>query len=344
MTIPSNSPSNLTFRFNRYFALFHDCPLLMIYHLVTVRKLLHQSSEPSGSADKHNHFRDVRALKISLFATCLVFAIQVVGGFLSNSLALLSDSGHMAVDIGSLVIALVSLRVAHRRHQRHIYSYGWRRVEILAALFNGFLLFVVCMLILREAVERYFFDGSHHVHAEQMLFVAIFGFVANGISLWFLHGSTHLTTRSAYLHVLTDLLSSGIVIVGAVVIQLTGYQELDIILSVVITLGILRSAFMLVKRAAKILMETTPETISHQEVETALLEIPGVDGIHDLHIWQLGAETNAVSAHAVVDGSRNPDDILIEINTLLLERFSLTHPTIQIESKKYASDSGCSDC
>ncbi|MFM7775083.1 MAG: cation diffusion facilitator family transporter, partial [Candidatus Kapaibacterium sp.] len=221
--------------------------------------------------------RDSRALVIAMIMTGIIFLVQLGGSILSNSLALLSDSGHMLVDFASIVISFVGLRVALKRTQSHRFNYGWRRVEILAALLNGTILFIMCGFIFVEAVQR--FTSPEDVHAHEMLIVAVIGFVANGVSLYFLHGSDHLTTRSAYLHVLTDLLSSLGVIVGAVTIQLTGWELVDPLISILISVFITRSAYSLIKRAVVILMESTPEHLGIAARMSAMSRCSGVDSM-----------------------------------------------------------------
>jgi len=295
----------------------------------------------------HNHDHahvhpDLRSLTIAIGTTLLIAVVQIVGSVISASLALLSDSAHMAVDLSSLIIAYVSLRMAQRRTERHRFTYGWRRVEILAALLNGVALLVICALIAIEAFER--IGAPRAIHTTPMLVAATIGLVANGIAWYVLRDSTHLTTRSAYLHVLNDLLSSGVVIVGGVVMWYTGWHLLDPLLSLAITVFIARSGIGIVRRALVILMESTPEHLHVDEVRRALCDHPNVRGVHDLHVWQLGATSHAMSAHVVVADDADRDQTLGQLRALVEERFGISHATLQLEGEPFAQAERCSGC
>ena len=292
--------------------------------------------------DEHNTQRDSRALVIAMIMTGVIFCVQLVGSILSNSLALLSDSGHMLVDFASILISFVGLRLAVKRSQSHRFNYGWRRVEILAALLNGTILFIMCGFIFFEAVQR--FASPEVVHAHEMLVVAVVGFIANGISLYFLHGSEHLTTRSAYLHVLTDLLSSLGVIVGAVLIQWTGWELVDPLISVLITVFITRSVYSLIKRAVVILMESTPEHLNIVDIRASMQEHDSVTSVHDVHVWHIGAHTHALSAHVVIRPEHSSDAVLHDLRSALHSRFGLTHTTLQIETPAFLDKHVCQSC
>jgi cobalt-zinc-cadmium efflux system protein len=265
-----------------------------------------------------------------------------VGSFISNSLALLSDSGHMLVDMASIVISYLGLRLAAKRTQSRRFNYGWRRVEILAALLNGTILFVMCGIIFSEALQR--FAHPEEVHAHELLIVAVIGMIANAIALYNLHGSEHLTTRSAYLHVLTDLLSSVGVIVGAVVIEWTAWTLVDPIISVFITVFIARGAYTLVKKAVVILMESTPEHLDLDVIRDAITSHPSVCGVHDVHVWHIGAHSHALSAHAVVDAGSDGDAVLKDLRDMLVKRFGLTHSTLQLETTDFHATNHCASC
>ncbi len=291
----------------------------------------------------HSHLRsDLRSLAIAIATTLLIAVVQIVGSIISASLALLSDSAHMAIDLSSLVIAYVSLRIAQRRTEHHRFTYGWRRVEILAALVNGAALLVICVLIAIEAVER--LGSPRTIHTAPMLIAATIGLLANGVAWYVLRDSTHLTTRSAYLHVLNDMLSSLVVIVGGIVMGLTGWHLLDPILSLAITIFIARSGISIVRRAIVILMESTPEHLRLEDVRQALAEHPGVLGVHDLHLWQLGATSHAMSAHVVVEDTANRDKTLGQLRSLLEQRFGIHHATLQLEGEPYAHQERCTGC
>lgn len=279
-------------------------------------------------------------MKIALALTGTVFLVQVVGGFISGSLALLSDAGHVLVDLASLLIAFFGLRIAAKAREQHDirYTFGLRRIEILAALTNGFLLVGICIFIVIEAIRR--FGGEHHVHAESMLAIAVIGFIANAISALYLHKSEHVTTRSAYLHVLTDLMSSGGVIVAAIVMSVYDADWLDPAISIMIALIIMRGAFRVIREAGVILMESAPSHIDPVVVHQELVNLPGITGVHDVHVWQLGQHDVNATVHVVTD--RRNDEVVTAVQTHLRDRFGIQHTTVQVESSDLGD--GCGAC
>jgi len=301
----------------------------------------HHHDHGHDHAHDHAHeHRDIRPLRIAMILTGTVFVAQIIGGFISGSLALLSDAGHVFVDLASLMIAFVGLRVAARAREKNDirFTFGMRRIEILAALTNGFLLLGICIYIILEAVRR--FAVPEHVHADSMLIIAIVGFVANGISAMYLHKSEHITTRSAYLHVITDLLSSGGVIIAAIILHVTDWQWIDPLISLLIAAVIIRGALRVIKRASVILMESAPEHISPNDVRAALLKDAGVINVHDVHVWQLGSKDYAATVHVVSD--RSSDDAVLAVQAVLKEQFDIGHATVQVESLGF--DHSCGSC
>lgn len=293
----------------------------------------------------HDHLhirRDLRSLTIAIVSTLSIAIVQIIGSILSASLALLSDSAHMVVDFSSLGIAYISLHVGQRRTERLKFTFGWRRIEILAALVNGVALLIICVLIALEAIER--ISTPRPIHTGPMLIAATIGLIANGIAWYVLRDSTHLTTRSAYLHVLNDLLSSLVVIIGGIVMRLTAWHLLDPLLSLAITALIARSGVGIIRRAVVILMESVPEHVNLEEVRMALQQHPSVRDVHDLHIWQIGATTPAMSAHIVVANDADRDTILHALNTMLGERFGIHHATLQLEGEPFAYHQQCKGC
>lgn len=294
--------------------------------------------------DHHHHeHRDIRPLRIAIALTSTVFIAQVVGGFYSGSLALLSDAGHVLVDLASLLIAFFGLRLAARARAQHDvrYTFGLRRIEILAALTNGFLLIGICIYIVIEAIRRLAGDGVH-VHAESMLAIAIIGFIANAISALYLHRSEHVTTRSAYLHVMTDLLSSGGVIIGAGILSVTHWEWIDPVISMVIAVLITRGAVSVIRQSSVILMESAPDDVQPADVTAALMSIDGVTNVHDVHIWQLSVGSTTATVHVVSE--RNSDNVVRDVQNVLRERFSIAHVTVQVESTHLHDDGGCGAC
>ncbi|MFM8771834.1 MAG: cation diffusion facilitator family transporter [Candidatus Kapaibacterium sp.] len=268
----------------------------------------------------------------------------MVGGFLSGSLALLSDAGHVLVDLASLLIAFFGLRFAAKARNEHDarYTFGLRRIEILAALTNGFLLIGICIYIVIEAVRRMMGDGHSHVDSDLMLYVAIVGFIANAISAFYLHRSEHITTRSAYLHVITDLLSSLGVIIAAIVIEVTGWELIDPLISIAIALMITRGAVRVIRDSSIILMESAPSEISPVKVRDVVASLPGIIDVHDVHIWQLGMNENSASLHVVSDGAT--DDVVATVRAAMQQHFELSHVTVQVESSSAVEKGACGAC
>lgn len=292
----------------------------------------------------HSHDRDSRALIIAMISTGVIFIAQVFGGFISNSLALLSDAGHMLTDFSALLISFAALRIAARPKGSYSnkYTYGLRRIEILAALLNGLLLLAICVYIVIESVQRFFVPEE--VHTVSMLIVAAIGLGANIISAFVLHGSESLNTRSAYLHVITDLLSSAGVIAGGIVMYFTDFVWIDPLLSLTIALLIVRSGYRIVKEAGIILLESAPQHIDIDAVRSAMSGASAVRGVHDVHVWQVGAGEIAISAHVVLETLDYQEDVLQWLRTMLREKFAIAHSTIQLESKKFADREQCDSC
>lgn len=261
--------------------------------------------------------------------------LEVVGGVVSGSLALLSDAGHMASDVAALLLALVALRLASRPADPRR-TYGYHRLEILAALANGALLLYVAAAVVHEAWER--FDGGHPVDLPVAASIAGVGLVANILGLWLLApGRGHLNVRGAFLHVLSDTLSSVAVIVGAGIMWLTEAWIVDPILSVLIAVFIVWSAIRLVRESVDVLLEAVPRHLDHGEVCGLICAIEGVEAVHDVHIWTISSGLVALSAHAVVDSERmhETDDILQRIKAALREAYGIDHTTIQVETERY---------
>ena len=309
------------------------------------------SHHSHSNSHSHEHYHaeiasDSRSLKIAMACTASIFVAQMIGGFFSHSLSLLSDAGHMFADAGALFIAFMALRFYARSHadteKWRKYTFGFRRIEVLAALVNGVVLLGMCGYIMVEAVER--FIHPEEVLSLQMIIIATVGLIAKGISAMVLHKSHHLSTRSAYLHVLTDLLSSVAVIIGGVLINLTHYYWIDSILSFLIASMIIRSAIRLIRTSGTVLMDTAPKEIPKVEIERELLQLEGVASVHDVHVWEISPGENTMSAHIVVPSEEHHDRILHSMKTMLAEKFSLHHSTLQIESQHYSDEQHCDGC
>ena len=273
-----------------------------------------------------------RRLALALGITATVMIAEAVGGWLAGSLALLADAGHMLADAAALGLALFVARVAQRPATPER-SFGLLRLEILAALVNGALLIAIAIGIGIEAWHR--LKAPPLVDGPLLLGVAGIGLVANLISLRILHhGHEHsLNQRGAYLHVLGDLLGSvGALAAGAIVVA-TGWVLADPLISVLITLLVLGSAWRLIKESTDILMEATPNHIALGDVHDRIASVPGVDSVHDLHVWTVASGMVAMSAHAIV---RQPGEnqSVLEAAVVEMEGMGIAHVTMQLEREE----------
>lgn len=283
-------------------------------------------------AHTHRREQNKQALAIALGITTGIMFLEFFGGLFTNSLALLSDSGHMLSDAASLTLSLTAIWFASRPPSPRK-TYGFYRFEILAALFNGITLFVIAGFIVWEAAKR-FFDPPE-VAGTSMMVIAAVGLVANLVSAWFLmrkgdvEGNVNL--KSAYLHVLGDALGSvGAILAGLLMIFFSWYVA-DPIISVAVALLILRSAWGVISHSVHILMEGTPVTIDQEKVKETLMEIPGVRDVHDLHIWTITSGLDSLSCHLVIQDHRDEQDVLQQAIRKIEEQFKIRHTTLQIE-------------
>ncbi|HEY2378820.1 MAG TPA: cation diffusion facilitator family transporter [Gemmatimonadaceae bacterium] len=273
-----------------------------------------------------------RALQIALGLTLALMIAEVLGGLLSNSLALLADAGHMLTDAGALGLSLFVGWMC-RQPSRPEKTYGYLRWEILAALLNGATLLLISFWIVWEAIRR--FSHPEHVAGGLMLVFAAIGLVVNVIAVYILHGvnGASLNVRGAYLHVLGDLLASGGTIIAAVFVRTTGWIIADPIASLVSTVLIIGSAWSLVREAVDVLLEAAPPHIALEAVRTRLQSIPGVESVHDLHIWTVTSGVVAMSVHAIVRQPENHQDVLENAHDLLQE-MGIQHVTVQLERRE----------
>lgn len=284
----------------------------------------------------HGSGRQAGRLWFTLLLVAVYCAAEIVGGFWTGSLALLADAGHMASDMASLMISLFAMWMTRRRPSQQ-QTFGFYRAEILAALTNGSLLFLVAGGILHEAWER--FQSPQPIIAGPMLWIAIGGLLVNLISLGVLHGGRdeNLNMRGAWLHVLGDTLGSVTVIAAAWLIWQFGWNWADPVASVLACLLILYSAWHLVNDAAAILMEHAPRDVDVEEVRRQLLSVPHVVDVHCLHIWTISSELRAISAHVVFSTLVPDRQQLLELQTLLRQSFDLKHITLQLEETATAA-------
>lgn len=288
----------------------------------------------------HNPYTEKR-LVTAILITGFIFLAELLGGYWTGSLALMSDAAHVFLDVFALLLSFVALRLSERpADDRH--TFGYHRLEVLAALANGMTLLVVAGVILWEALQRWM--QPEPVKSLPMLVIAAVGLLANIVVALLLRGESHrhgpathrhedLNMSSAFLHVVGDALSSVGVIAAAGLIYLTGLTWFDPLISMLIGLMILLGAGRLVRRALHILVEGTPEGMKVSDIGQLLAESPGVHEVHDLHVWSLCSGQVSLSAHIVMDGQAGLSQglLLVELNRRLNDHFGIEHTTLQIE-------------
>ncbi|MHB8056929.1 MAG: cation diffusion facilitator family transporter [Desulfuromonadaceae bacterium] len=273
-----------------------------------------------------------RRLVFAITLTAVTLVAEVVGGIWSNSLALLSDAGHVFLDLFALVLSLGAIKLAAQPPGDH-HSYGWHRAEVLASLINGLTVFLMAVVILYEGSKRLI--SPQEVQTAPMLVIAVLGLIANLLAAKGLHGHAHndLNVRSAFLHVVGDAAASVGVIAGAVLMHFTGWYQADPLLSIAIGLLILVGAGRVLREAVHILMEGVPRGMSVEQVAATIRAIEGVADVHHLNIWSVCSHIFALSAHVEIhpeyEGERSR--LLHEIEHELGHEFHITHTTIQLD-------------
>jgi len=275
---------------------------------------------------------DSRRLALALVITAAYFFAELVGGILTNSLALLSDAGHMFSDIASLSLSLFAFQMA-RRPATAKKTYGYHRLEILAALINGLALWLIVGVIFNEAYRR--FSNPPEVHGVGMLVVAAIGLAVNVAAGWILLACDRqsLNIRGALLHIVGDALGSVGAVIAAIVMLLTGWYLADPLVSFGIGLLILYTSWDLVRESVDILMQSVPRGIDAAQVQQAMEQVPGVVKIHDLHVWSVTSGVFTLSAHAVIRPDGHAHAILDQIEERLKSDFAIEHTTIQLETE-----------
>lgn len=306
--------------------------------------MTHAHHDHHGHHDHHHHHhhhhrvtpgadvRSTRALTWALVLTALILVAEGVGGWISNSLALLADAGHVLTDAGALGLSLFVAWLA-KQPGSSAKTYGYLRWEILAALINGATLLGISVWIIVEAVIR--FRNPQPVIGGMMFAIAVIGLVVNCVTVALLHGVREgsLNLRGAYLHVLGDLLASVGTVAAALVIRFTGWLGADPLASLVTTGLIVFGAWRLVRESVDVLLEAAPPHIPLEALRTKLESIPGVESTHDLHVWTVTSGMVALSVHAIVRDSSNHQTVLESAHDMLVE-MGIQHSTIQLESKE----------
>lgn len=292
----------------------------------------HSHAHPHGAscAGHHHGAAPVGRLRLVLGLTAVFFVAEVVGGLVSNSLALLADAGHMLTDVGALALSLFCAWVA-RQPAGSQRTFGYLRAEILAAFVNGSVLLLISVGIAWEAMQR--FASPEAVRTGPMLVVATLGLLVNAIAAWLLHADAahSLNVRGAYLHVLGDLLASVGTVAAALVIRTTGWTAADPIASLLTTALIVRGAWALVRESVDVLLESAPAHVDAVAVRRRLEALPGVLGVHDLHVWTVTAGVVSLTAHAVVAEADRHAEVLRSAQEVLAREFGIRHVTLQVE-------------
>ena len=285
-----------------------------------------------GAGHSHAAHAPVKSLRLALGLTASLLVVEVIGGLVSNSVALLADAGHMLTDVAALALSLFVAWFT-RQPSSAQKSFGYLRWEILAAFLNGAGLLLISAWIIVESIMR--LRTPEPIEGGLMLAVAVAGLLVNVISAVVLHGDSksNMNVRGAYLHVLGDLLGSVGVVGAAIVIQFTGWLAADPIASFFTTALIMRGAWILVKDSVDILLESAPAHIDLNAVRIQLEAIPGIESVHDLHVWSVTPKVVAMSAHAIVRDAATQQHVLEHVHDAMV-LFGIGHVTVQIEQSE----------
>ena len=272
-------------------------------------------------------------LRIVLAITILYFVAELIGGFYANSLALMTDAVHLLTDVAALILSLLTLWIASRPATAGK-TYGYLRAEILGALFNGLFLWMLVAFIWFEAAGR--LRNPPHVRAVPMMVVAAGGVVVNAFSAWLTSGEAQggrvgMAQRAVFLHVLSDLVGSGGVLIAGAITYFTGWHEADPMVSFLIGGLIIYGSWGLIREGVDILMESVPANVDLDELRADLLAVRGTEEVHDLHVWCLATHQFALSAHAVIAPDAEHDRVLDAMSAMLERKFKIRHVTLQLE-------------
>ncbi len=257
--------------------------------------------------------------------------MEIAGGIISHSLALLSDAGHMLTDLFALVLSWIAHKFSAKKSDLQR-SYGYHRLQIIAAFVNGLTLFFIAVVIIIESIKRFIFPV--HVEWKIMLIISTLGLISNIMVFFILHSKceNNINMKSAVLHVIGDILGSVAAILASVIIMFTGWQIVDPILSVFVSVIILNSGYKILKNSCHILLEGTPESVSAKEIKSELIsKLPEVIDVHHIHVWSLSDNYFILTMHAKIKQNGQHTNTLYEIKKILLNRFEIAHSTVEIE-------------
>jgi len=294
----------------------------------------HPHPHPHESAHHQHKVKERKILAIAVAITGITMVVEFIGGWLSNSLALVSDAGHMLTHMLALILSYAAIWIASRDSGPE-YSFGLYRSETLSALFNSFILIVISALILYEAYRKFLEPGP--IRVLEMLVIAIIGLVVNLITAVVLmraNPESDLNIKSAFLHMVSDTLSSVGVVIGAVVIYYTGWVWMDPALSVLITAMILIWVYRLTRSSIRVLLERVPEGLDAANVEKVIREkVPEVQGVHDIHIWEITTNMYNMTAHVVLENQSLHEalPVLKKVRKVVKEDFNIGHAALQLE-------------
>lgn len=295
---------------------------------------MEQQHSHSHGGHNHAHYKNKKALTISFILISSYMIIEFIGGWLTNSLALLSDAGHMLSDSMALGLSLGAIVLGGKKATESK-TFGYKRYEILAALLNGIVLVVIAVFIFKEAIYRLY--TPQIVIGKGMMIISTLGLIINIIVAIVLHshGSTHenLNVRSAYLHVIGDLLGSIGAIIAAVLILAFGWYIADPIASMIVSVLVLYSGWTILKDSVNVLMEAKPSAVDYQNIKILLKDIEGVKDVHDLHVWMITNEFVSMTVHLNVEKDSDRDRIIEVANKVISKAYGITHITIQTEGR-----------
>ena len=289
------------------------------------------SSHGQGDSLYNHATRQVKTsvLGVAVLLTLGFSAVELIGGLLSNSLALIGDAGHMATDAASLLFALVANWLAREGADSH-HSFGHARIEVLAAFINALIMFVVLGWICYEAIDR--LTNPHDVSGGSVMLIATIGLFVNiAVALSLSRDKKNVNTRAALVHVLGDLLGSVAAIISGAVIYFGGPVDVDPILSLLICALVAHAAWGVLKETVPVMLDAVPEGVNFDDVGEAIAAIPGVISVHDLHVWVMSPGYSAITAHLHIDSHQSWPDILEEVRKNVKERFNIDHVALQPE-------------
>lgn len=276
--------------------------------------------------------RSKRTLWMVLILTTLFTIVEIVGGLVSNSLALLSDSAHMISDVIALTLSMTAIYLATRQPNAK-YTFGYLRFEIIASFLNGLALVIISIGIFIEGIKR--FLQPEEIDFQLMLTISFIGFIVNLVMTWMLHNSSkeeeNLNIKSALWHFLGDLISSLGVIISALLILFTGLMWFDPLISLVIGAIIFTGGSKIIRESYLILMESVPEKFDLDEIRQAIADVEGVEDVHEMHLWAISTNHYSLTAHVFIDESIQPFCIILAITETMKEQYGIEHVTVQIE-------------